>query len=575
MVTEIELKYSIFEQHSLNKALPSDKTFEFNRVSTAEQVKTTITQLLSTHHYTFRSQKKHLTNHYFDTANLALQKNKIALRTRGTRCAGEAMRFEQTIKTSGTVIAGLHQRPEYNVDIGDDKPILALFPQSIWQANTNLNQLQQNITELFSTHFIRQTWLVTLDNAQVEIAFDSGEVACENYSVKPRIYEIELELVSGDAQALFVLTKLLFSQLALRPGQLTKAARGYRLYQQRENFKANIAAESKLIENEKTLEQITPPIINLPKNSDVNDAFIYGIDTSLTQLQLCVDDYVVAPSLTILQKIVTQLALLRQGLYLFNTLLTADEITLRNELRYFIKVFDGIDTIVYLQSLINTTNVPQQDILGNKALIVKLLTNLQAEQNSYLNEAQVLALLHSERFNNLQLDLLSLLLSKKLLKEKSKTLSKNINKSTINSTTLSLTAFAAQHLTNSSNALNQELTQLSKLTYSSVANTYLNINKLLNRGLLTNSWFATLFVITENDINLPFTMPWLAIKQTIIELQSLNILQQQLVQLSIAETPTEKQLTQWLVNKSDNLSKVLEQSSTEALTIKPYWSPLP
>ncbi len=248
MVTEIELKYSLLENHEL---------------VTSEQIKTKVSELLSEHKLTFAHQEKQLSNHYFDTPDLALRKSRVALRTRGTKCFGENENFEQTVKTSGTIIAGLHQRPEYNVDIDDEKPIVALFPHTVWQPQTNIKQLQQQIVELFSTNFTRHTWLVNVDNAQVEIAFDCGEIACQNYAHKPRIYEIELELVSGDTQALFVLTKLLFSQLLLRPGQLTKAARGYALYHESLTLAAD--ADSKPANDSVIVEQITLPMIDLPK----------------------------------------------------------------------------------------------------------------------------------------------------------------------------------------------------------------------------------------------------------------------------------------------------------------------
>lgn len=381
MVTEIELKYSLLEG-KLNKS---------KELITEEQVTTTITQLLVTHQYAFIQQEKHLSNYYFDTADLALQKNKIALRTRGTQCSGEAVRFEQTIKTSGTVVAGLHQRPEYNVDIDDDKPILTLFPHTIWQENTNINQLQQDIIELFSTHFIRQTWLVSLDNAQVEIAFDAGEVACENYSVKPRIYEIELELVSGDAQALFVLTKLLFSQLALRPGQLTKAARGYALYRQRQDMLKHLTINSSSITNKNTAAQPDFSVNKRSNHCSLEQAFSEDIASSLTQLQHYVDSYVNEPSLIILQEIMSQLGLIKKGLRMFNALLTADDIVLENECSYFIETFTALENIVSPQALMNNEASDQATILDKQAL----------------------TLLHSERFNRLQLDLLVLILSKK------------------------------------------------------------------------------------------------------------------------------------------------------------------
>lgn len=539
MVTEIELKYSLFEQKSA-----SDK------LATTKQISTTITQLLCEQQLTFSQQEKYLSNYYFDTRELALQKNKIALRTRGTQCVGKAMCFEQTIKTSGTVIAGLHQRPEYNIDIENNKPILALFPQTIWQESTDVDQLQHDLIELFSTHFTRQTWMVSLDNAQVEIAFDSGEVACESYNHKPRIYEIELELVSGDSQALFVLTKLLFSQLALRPGQLTKAARGYALYHQ--SLTANVNAKSKVINNGQTGKHIVVPVINLSKSHQLVDAFTYGIEFCLTHLQHGVDRYVAAPSLDNLNNISTQLALLNQGFSLFNTLLTDNEIALCNELNYFIKIFDWVDNAHGIESLTSQVSVTQHETLVSETLTATLM------QKRYLNESQILALLHGERFNQLQLNLLTLLLKKNTLNPP-----KKIN-------TLSLTEFAAQHLTDNNKALTRELAQWHKEPRQSV-NDYLIAYRLLTRALLSTHWFSTLFAEPENDIMIKFTMPWFDIKQSIVELQSLAVLQQ-----SLASLPTpEKKLTQWLVNKSDNLTEALEQYSAKALTMKPYWLDLP
>jgi triphosphatase len=63
-------------------------------------------------------------------------------------------------------------------------------------------------------------------------------------------------------------------------------------------------------------------------------------------------------------------------------------------------------------------------------------------------------------------------------------------------------------------------------------------------------------------------MPWLDSTQGISELQSLNLLQQQLVHLP----KEEKKLAQWLANKNDNLITALDQSKEKALTMKPYWS---
>jgi triphosphatase len=185
-----------------------------------------------------------------------------------------------------------------------------------------------------------------------------------------------------------------------------------------------------------------------------------------------------------------------------------------------------------------------------------LITKLQLCHNRYATESQVLVLLHSERFNNLQLELLSLLLKR------------NNTNWAVNKSSPSLVEFAAKHLTSTSKAVNIELTKLQKLPDASSIDLYLTAHRLLIRALLTTSWFSYLFAETDSGIVKGFNMPWLDIKQGISELQSLNLLQQQLVHLPNQE----KKLTQWLANKSENLIKALDQSRAKALTMKAYWS---
>ena len=545
MVTEIELKYSILESIDL---------------ASTEQVKFKICQLLSEHNLSFVHQKKQLSNHYFDTANLLLRHKKIALRTRGTASHGECERFEQTIKTSGTVIAGLHQRPEYNVDINDAKPILSLFPESLWQSGTDVNQLQQQIIELFSTNFTRHTWLITFDDAQVELAFDYGEIACHSYEHKPIINEVELELIYGDKKALFLLSKLLFSQLPLRPGQLTKAARGYALFKDSVIQEQLVADNSpnnedsvkgRVINKKELIKQKSLLMITLSKDNNLTEAFAEGISYFLTKLQLTIDDYVESPSLNKLREISELLALLRQGFWLFDRILTENELKIRSEISYFIRTIHWVDNARYIDDLNNKQSSYQKEVLVNQALINKL----QLAQPRYPNESQVLELLHSERFNNLQLSLLSMLLNKHSTSGLEKDKSSLLN------------FFSAEHLTNSSKALNNELAKLPMPGELSSTEIYLTAHSLLIRAILTTSWFSLLFVEPGDSVAKKFNMPWLDIKRGISELQSLDLLQQQLEHLPNSEA----KLACWLTDKSENLIMALDQSRAKALSMKPYW----
>ena len=74
-----------------------------------------------------------LTNHYFDTPDRTLRQHNIGLRIRGSN-----LKFEQTLKTAGKSVGGLHQRPEYNVQLDESKkqsikmPELKSFTRSVW-----------------------------------------------------------------------------------------------------------------------------------------------------------------------------------------------------------------------------------------------------------------------------------------------------------------------------------------------------------------------------------------------------------------------------------------------------------
>ena len=170
-----------------------------------------------------------LTNHYFDTADRTLRQHYIGLRIRGNN-----QKFEQTLKTAGTSIGGLHQRPEYNVSLDGLKkqsvviPDLRLFPLSAWPKTIDFEDLQTKIKTLFTTHFERKTYLLEFAHGDiVELVWDKGEVKSGNKSVP--ICEIELELKKGTTKVLFNLAKHIVSLLPTSIGTDSKAALGYNL----------------------------------------------------------------------------------------------------------------------------------------------------------------------------------------------------------------------------------------------------------------------------------------------------------------------------------------------------------
>ncbi|WP_114327495.1 inorganic triphosphatase [Candidatus Colwellia aromaticivorans] len=212
MTTEIELKYLISANHEDND-LVADK----------------ITAMLKAQNRTFTLDRKQLNNNYFDNKDLALRKMDIGLRIRGVD-----QEYEQTVKTAGKVVGCLHQRPEYNVSLEGNHLDLLLFPKHIWPEHVDVVKLQKSLQVIFNTDFSRQTWLITQENCVIELALDRGEIFTSPNVETLAINEIEIELVSGEEQALFALAEQLMTVIQMKPGKLSKAARGYALYHQRD-----------------------------------------------------------------------------------------------------------------------------------------------------------------------------------------------------------------------------------------------------------------------------------------------------------------------------------------------------
>lgn len=163
-----------------------------------------------------------LSNGYFDTPDMQLRHWDMGLRVRGRNG-----KREQTIKTAGKVVGGIHTRPEYNVDIDADIPDLSLFPADIWPEGAALEATQARLACIFNTDFRRLTWLVEEGQTRIEIALDQGLI-CAAGKEEP-LCELEFELMAGEPLALLDLAAELAGSLPLRLGKASKAQRGYRL----------------------------------------------------------------------------------------------------------------------------------------------------------------------------------------------------------------------------------------------------------------------------------------------------------------------------------------------------------
>ncbi|OAT33475.1 adenylate cyclase [Buttiauxella ferragutiae ATCC 51602] len=184
-----------------------------------DSIRNTLNSLESQH-----SEPRQLLNIYYETADNQLRRHDMGLRIRG-----DNGHYEMTMKIAGRVIGGLHQRPEYNVELTSPELALALLPAEVWPEGISPDEIQSQLNPLFSTDFAREKWVVTHGNSRIELALDLGEVKAGE-QVEP-LCELELELLEGETADVLAFAKQLVAQPGIRQGSLSKAARGYHLAQ--------------------------------------------------------------------------------------------------------------------------------------------------------------------------------------------------------------------------------------------------------------------------------------------------------------------------------------------------------
>ncbi|QDP02270.1 inorganic triphosphatase [Thalassotalea sp. PS06] len=502
MDTEIELKYLICD--------------DLENTQLIQKLSNLLNELdANTSH-----KQKYLNNIYFDTADKALRHLDIGLRIRRNQ-DGES---EQTIKTSGTVVAGLHQRPEYNLPVDGSFPTLNQFPEHIWPQGEDIEQLQSALMPIFSTDFTRHAWhIVFADGSEVELALDVGEISANG--AFEAIKEIEIELLKGDKAHLFSLAERLFSQMQLRPGQSSKAARGYGL----------------AFGQEAIIPSFHSAVIQLSPSLTIIESFISGFSQALTLKQQLVAAYIKEPKLELIKQIADVLALSRHGLWLYESYLPQVQAQdLRSQFGEVMQDLTWVESALQLQELTTVTGNYRKKIEYSQ----NLLSELKGKMQHFPSDAEMQAYFTSAKFNQLQLSQLALVMA----------LSESED------STVNLLSFASEWLDDGLVRLQEAIS----LEQSMQERQYLQSHALLIRSLLTGYWFGQLFAGEERS---HFRRPWLDMHSGIDELENLCLLRATLQQQK--ELP--KKLVNWLENKVDNLIQALEHCRQVALTIPPYW----
>jgi inorganic triphosphatase YgiF len=170
-----------------------------------------------------------LFNTYYDTPDLRLQQQYVAVRYRK-----KGREWLLTVKRAAASVGGLARRSEWEVaGLPGDFDFSHVDERKL---RRSLESLRSELTAVFTTNFTRTAWIVEPQaGVRIELALDRGWI--EAPSGTPRrvpICEIELELLEGEADALFALASQLQAalgdKLALHPEPASKAERGYRLF---------------------------------------------------------------------------------------------------------------------------------------------------------------------------------------------------------------------------------------------------------------------------------------------------------------------------------------------------------
>ncbi|NVD07477.1 inorganic triphosphatase [Vibrio sp. JPW-9-11-11] len=470
---------------------------------------------------------RELGNTYFDTADNWLRQHDIGLRIR---------RFDdvyvQTVKTAGRVVAGLHQRPEYNAEHNSNQPELTLHPTDIWPDGKEIAALQSELTPLFSTNFTREQWLIGMaDGSQVEVAFDQGEV--EANDKQDPICEVELELKSGQTDALFTLARSLCEQGGMRLGNLSKAAKGYRLAM---DYAGDEVKSLALVETD--------------KHDTVESCFINSLEHALSHWHYHEQIYAERDSISALHEIKNAISFIRQILTVYGGVVPRRaSAILRQELKWLEQELEWLHDYDYLADLLDDKGHALRKLDARKFLVAEL----KLVQEELPSRQQMLELVNSARYTGLLLDLSRWILTRgwqPFLDDKAR-----------DKMALNIEHFSVEQLDRTWAELIEAFPPEQNLS----ADDYIEQRYRLMRNLYTGISFASLYDDEERN---SFRLPWSDLLHGTDDLLKLKTLEQLVDKL---ETEEREQLQRWLVRQQGSILHAMEQTRIICIEAQPYW----
>lgn len=471
--------------------------------------------------------RRELGNTYFDTPDNWLRQHDIGLRIRRFDDV-----FVQTVKTSGRVVAGLHQRPEFNAEHTSNSPVLTLHPLDIYPQGKDVEVLQSELMPIFATDFTREQWLIGMaDGSQVEVAFDQGMVSSDDKTFP--ICEVELELKSGQTDALFTLARALSEGGGIRLGNLSKAARGYRLAMDYDGDPV------------KTME-----LVNITDSDSVETCFVQSLEHALAHWHYHEQIYVERESIEALHEISHSLSFIRQILTVYGGIVPRRaSAILRQELKWLEQELGWLKSYDHFENLLEDKGHVLRKLDARKFLVAEL----KEMEQDLPDREEMLKLIHSARYAGLLLDLSRWILSRgwqPFLDDKAR-----------EKMAQSIKPFSVKQLARTWAELIEAFPPEKQLTRQD----YIDQQYRLMRNLYTGVGFASLYNADERN---SFRLPWADLLQGIDDLLMLELLEKLVDKL---EGEEQEQLERWLRRQESSILHAMEQTRQISIEAEPYW----
>lgn len=470
--------------------------------------------------------QRRLVNGYFDTPDLQLRKWHMGLRVRGYDA-----HKEQTIKTAGQVVGGIHSRPEYNVTIEGDSPDLSLFPAEIWPVDADLLTTQAQLSCVFHTDFYRRAWHIQVGGSLVEVALDTGEITANGK--QEALCELEFELLSGETQALLTLASEVANVVPVRLGKASKAQRGYHLA-----GKSTPLALSALA----FLPLPTPEEVNLHQSHQqaLMTTCQVLLETALERWQLLegmiAEEQDNEACVALWWRMRACIRLLRMTLNQFGLL----DVRLSHLFTHIEKQLAFIEEAQSLTALLGSQKCLMTKLTDNMALTRQLQIRLAA-----LKLAEQLPLLWQQvEYGQLQLAIVDILLG-------------------VSAGRIPLMGRLdlRQHADCVQQASWQAILDIMSPDKSMDCDDYLRVSPVLDEGLLVGQVYGSLYEAESRDA---FRTPWQDLVLGVKTLANYRVLNLTAQQLGI-------DLSEWLEDKQQSLLFAMESSRRNAMQQKTYW----